>query len=255
MLRRLSISQKRSPSNPLLQALTEQGPLQGKAQTWVTEFSAFAEQVLEWETADFVAQAELPADLSVNLPDYGEVLRPDYAVPDPDSDSWLLLVRCVPLGAEFDCDDESQGWKATYQQKFERLLKGAQIPIGLLWNGTSLRLVYAPSGESSGHVTFPIEAMTEVPGRPILGALEMLLGADRLFNAPPNRTLPKLLEASRNYQATVSNKLAEQVLNALWELLRGFQAADSQRDDRREMRRVDCRRWQRKILSTFTAGC
>ncbi|MEL6816987.1 MAG: type IIL restriction-modification enzyme MmeI, partial [Cyanobacteria bacterium J06598_3] len=158
---------------------------------------------------------------------YGETLRPDYAVKeDPDSDKWLLLVQTVPLGHELDKNDPTaeSGWKATYQQKFERLLKGTKVPIGILWNGVVLRLVYAPSGESSGNLTFPIEAMTEVPGRLILGALEMLLGADRLFNAPTARTLPKLLEASRNYQATVSTQLAEQVLDALWELLRGFQA-------------------------------
>ncbi|EKU96519.1 N-6 DNA Methylase [Leptolyngbya sp. PCC 7375] len=218
---------------PLLQGLVEQGRLPGQQQenilkgdqTWVEQFSAFAETILEWETEDFTQADDLPEELAVDLPNYGETLRPDYGVEDPDSDSWLLLVKTVPLGVELDKDSGNEtGWAATYQQKFERLLKGMQVPIGILWNGVQLRLVYAPSGESSGHVTFPIEAMTEVPGRPILGALDMLLGADRLFNAPTAKTLPKLLETSRNYQANVSTKLAEQVLDALWELLRGFQA-------------------------------
>ena len=218
---------------PVLQSITELVLPSGKVQTCVRQFETFAQQVLEWEPEDFEEQAQLPESLSVPLSDYGETLRPDYAVVDPDSDGWLLLVQCVPLAADLDGEDiEETRWKATYQQKFERLLKGIQVPIGVLWNGTSLRLVYAPSGESSGHVTFPIEAMTEVPGRTILGALEMLLGADRLFNAPTDKTLPKLLETSRSYQANVSTKLAEQVLDALWELLRGFQAADAQRDDR-----------------------
>jgi hypothetical protein len=39
--------------------------------------------------------------------------------------------------------------------------------------------------------------------------------------------LPKLLSESREYQAEVSTKLAEQVLDALWELLRGVQSADA----------------------------
>ena len=217
---------------PVLQSIAESLLPDRKSQTYVQQFETFAQQVLEWESEDFEEQAQLPESLAVPLPDYGETLRPDYAVVDPDNDGWLLLVQCVPLAADLDGEDiEETRWKATYQQKFERLLKGIQVPIGVLWNGTSLRLVYAPSGESSGHVTFPIEAMTEVPGRTILGALEMLLGADRLFNAPTGKTLPKLLETSRNYQANVSTKLAEQVLNALWELLRGFQAADVQRDD------------------------
>ena len=217
----------------VLKEIVEQGLLQGKEQTWAPDFSAFAEQVLEWESTDAVPQSALPEDLEVQLTDYGETLRPDYAVKDPDSNGWLLLVQTVPLGHELDKNDPAteNGWKATYQQKFERLLKGTKVPVGILWNGVALRLVYAPSGESSGHLTFPIEAMTEVPGRLILGALEMLLGAARLFNAPTARTLPKLLEASRNYQATVSTQLAEQVLDALWELLGGFQAADAQRKD------------------------
>ncbi|MEA5466881.1 Eco57I restriction-modification methylase domain-containing protein [Leptothoe sp. PORK10 BA2] len=226
---------------PLLQNLVEQGRLPGQKQenilkgeqTWVETFSVFAEKILEWETENLTQAEDLPEDLAVDLPNYGETLRPDYGVKDPDSDGWLLLAKTVPLGTELDKDSGNEaGWAATHQQKFERLLKGVQVPIGILWNGVQLRFVYAPSGESSGHVTFPIEAMTEVLGRPILGALDMLLGAERLFNAPTAKTLPKLLEASRNYQANVSNQLAEQVLDALWELLRGFQAADVQRDDR-----------------------
>jgi len=51
-------------------------------------------------------------------------------------------------------------------------------------------------------------------------------GSDRIFVAPPERRLPALLQESRKYQSEVSTKLAEQVLDALWELLRGFQTAD-----------------------------
>ena len=227
---------------PVLQGLVKQELLQGKEQSYVPEFLPFAEQVLEWDGDDVVAEADLPASLEVNLSDYGEVLRPQYGVIDQDSDGYLLLVKVLPSGRDLDGEDPnagSGGWKASPQQKFERLLKGVNVPIGILWNGVVLRLVYAPSGESSGHITFPIEAMTEVPGRLILGALEMLLGGQRLFNVAPDRTLPKLLEASRDYQANVSTKLAEQVLDALWELLRAFQAAEAQRDDRRDDRQYD----------------
>ena len=70
--------------------------------------------------------------------------------------------------------------------------------------------------------------MLEVAGRPILGALHMLLSAERVFSGPvPERhRLPALLRDSRRYQNEVSTKLAGQVLAALHELLRGFQAAD-----------------------------
>ncbi|MDC0674427.1 Eco57I restriction-modification methylase domain-containing protein [Nannocystis radixulma] len=68
--------------------------------------------------------------------------------------------------------------------------------------------------------------MTTVAGRQALGACLLLLGADRLFMEADNRRLPALLSESRKYQNEVSTRLAEQVLGALLELLRGFQAAD-----------------------------
>ena len=115
------------------------------------------------------------------------------------------------------------------------------MPIGLLSNGTHLRLVYAPRGETSGHLTFPVQAMTEVAGRPIFAALHMLLSAERLFTLPDKQRLPAILAESRKYQNLVSTKLAEQVLAALYELLRGFQAADDQRHGELAPRRADGR--------------
>jgi hypothetical protein len=54
----------------------------------------------------------------------------------------------------------------------------------------------------------------------------MLLSADRLFTVPTAQRLPAILRESRKYQNEVSTTLAEQVLAALNELLRGFQAAN-----------------------------
>jgi hypothetical protein len=72
--------------------------------------------------------------------------------------------------------------------------------------------------------------MAEVAGRPIFAALLMLLSYERLFTLADNRRLPYILADSRKYQNLVSTTLAEQVLSALYELLRGFQSADEQRD-------------------------
>ena len=60
--------------------------------------------------------------------------------------------------------------------------KPASLP-GLLVSPDAIRLVYAPKGESSGHITFKIADMAQVAGRPILAALHMLLSAERLFTA------------------------------------------------------------------------
>ncbi|MDB9311801.1 N-6 DNA methylase [Spirulina sp. CS-785/01] len=188
------------------------------------DFQPFAEKLLDWiPDQDLLTP---PTDIELVLTEYGETLRPTYCVPD-EGEGWLLLVKTCLRGTDFD-QDETSGWEATPQEKFERLLRGTNIPIGVLWNETHLRLVYAPSGESSGYVTFPLEAMREVAGRSILAALVMLLNADRLFTVPRDRRLPQLLAESRRYQNNVSERLAEQVLDALWELLRGFQRADGE---------------------------
>src|SRR5437867_393209 len=99
----------------------------------------------------------------------------------------------------------------------------------LLVNGTHLRLIYAPRGESSGYMIFSIAEMVQVAGRPIFAGLHLLLAAERLFSLPEQQRLPAILAESRKYQNTVSTQLAEQVLAALYELLHGFQAADDQR--------------------------
>jgi hypothetical protein len=55
--------------------------------------------------------------------------------------------------------------------------------------------------------------MTTVDGRPMLAALQMLLGPDRLFEGGASNTrLRPLMEQSRKEQNEVSTRLAEQVL-------------------------------------------
>lgn len=198
---------------------------------WIVDFPKFAKEVLSWQAGDLVAAAELPKELEISLPDYGEILSPSYGVPDADGNGYQMLIKLIPTGSgmdEVDAGGEAgKGWQVSFQAKFERLLRATEIPVGLLCNGTELRLVYAPKGESSGHLTFPVQAMCEVSGRLILGAMSMLLGEYRLFSAPTGRRLTDLLVESRKYQAEVSTKLANQVLDALWELLGGFQTADA----------------------------
>lgn len=212
----------------LLSVISRDLQLVDDTRAWIFDFPAFTVNVLGWESSDLVSGDDLK-ELEVALPDYGEILAPSYAV--QDGENWLMLIQGIAPGAsldEVDATPEKTGkWSASPQAKFERLLRETGVPIGVLCNGTEIRLVYAPKGESSGHLTFPVQAMCEVSGRLILGALEMLLSAYRLFTAPVGRRLKDLLEESRKYQAEVSTTLASQVVDALWELLRGFQMADA----------------------------
>jgi hypothetical protein len=189
-------------------------------------FPDFAREILEWPS-EILAGApggpELSEALTVALPEHNDRLSPTYAVPG------IVLISVVGAGADLDRPpaDQKDGWRASPHARLERLLRETGVPIGLLFNETHLRLVYAPKGESSGHLTFRFRHLVETLGRPMVGALDALLGVDRVTDVLPDpQRLPALLQESRKYQNVVSTKLAGQVLEALWELLRGFQRAN-----------------------------
>ena len=193
----------------------------------VTDIPAFVQTLLGWQPDDLLPA---PEDLAVPLPELDTTLRPTYVVRDPTpadgAPQWQMLVSVEPDGRDLDAIDEgNRAWAATPQARFERLLRATEIPMGLLTNGAEFRLVYAPRGEASGHATFRVADMAKTDGRPILSAFLMLLQEQRLFGHPDDR-LSRLLEESRRYQTTVSAALAEQVLEGLYELLRGLHAAD-----------------------------
>jgi hypothetical protein len=198
-------------------------------------FLPFAESILGWSQADIAGAPEgpaLPESLQFYLRDYNETLKPKYALRESNEEAsdWLLLIDEIPGTQDFDTPIGTglRSWQASPQSRFERLLHETKVPVGLLVNQQSIRLVYAPRGESSGFLTFRVPEMTQVAGRPLFAALDMLLGEDRLFNVEKKEQLPAILAASRKYQNVVSTKLAGQVMAALYELLRGFQAANDQ---------------------------
>ena len=144
--------------------------------------------------------------------------------------SWQLLVRVCEPGEDFDHVTRGRsgangGLEASPHGRMERLLRHTGVAAGLLFNGTALRLVSAPRGESSGWLDFRVADMLPTAGRPISTAMRLLLGQTRLLSVPRPKRLAALLEDSRKYQNEASERLAEQVLHALYELLRGFQAA------------------------------
>ena len=230
----------------------------------IEDFPAFVRQVLDWTESDLVAFDEAAksgidvSGLEVVLPEYNETLRPTWIVPEfksataksslstdsaataatasaepkqpSNADRFVMLIQQVPPDQDLDEPQEEtdRRWHASPHARFERLLRETQVPAGLLINGRQLRLVYAPRGETSGYLTFNVDEMVSVAGRPMFAALHMLLNSDRLFNLEKKQRLPSILVESRKYQNIVSTQLAQQVMAAMYELLRGFQAADDQ---------------------------
>lgn len=214
----------------------------------ILDLQRFFAELLGFVPELFQRRDELPVELSLYVPEgrqtlaptlalkkQGELKKPDGAEATPASIAgagYELLVWELPPGLELDKPETVTGsWDYPPDAKFDRLLRHCRVPIGLLVNGDAVRLVYAPHGESSGSITFRLDDMASVGGRPILDAFVMLLSANRFFGVAEGRSLPALLAESRKRQANVTNELADQVFEALQILLRGFESA-AERDGR-----------------------
>ena len=215
------------------------GPEGSKLEPYLPSFRIFAETVLDWSFSPkaFAGTEEypIPDELKVQLPTSNTIIQPHYAIRERDSirnptdydgAKWQLLVRMVNTGEDLDrVARTGSGIDASPHGMLERLLRETGVSAGLLFNGTTLRLVSAPRRESSGWLDFRVSDMVQAAGRPISSALRLLLRQPRLLTLPSQQRLTALLANSRKFQTEVSEKLAEQVLQALYELLRGFQAA------------------------------
>ncbi len=124
---------------------------------------------------------ELARGVGVSIPSSG---RKDVQI------ARLLDAARLPLPAlQLDARETvTGGWDYPPSAKFDRLLRHAGVPIGLLSNGNQVRLLYAPHGASIGALTFPIGFMATSAGRPVLDAFVMLLHATRRGQRPaPHR--------------------------------------------------------------------
>lgn len=201
---------------------------------FIPDFFAFARIVLGWSWNEKgyagISVSPIPDELEVVLEDYGETLRPNFAVKELEAVEgmlpWQLLITIVDPGQGLDDVRRGSGiLEASAHSRMERLLRQTQVHAGILFNGLTFRVISAPRGESSGWMDFHVSDMIQTAGRPLCSALRLLLSETRLLSLPKASRLPALLEDSRKYQNEVSERLAEQVLHSLYELLRGFQSA------------------------------
>ncbi|MCO4754519.1 MAG: N-6 DNA methylase, partial [Bacteriovoracaceae bacterium] len=199
---------------------------------YISSLKEFLTEIFSWREEDFIKRDDFGEKFDFFLKEYNETLSPDFAIKDIDKDDsgekpYIILVKDYDRGTDLDSiPGLEKKWDASPQIKFERLLRENKIPIGLISNSEEIRITYAPEGETSGVLAFPIEYMSTVGGRQVFSAFEMLLGEDRMFQLKKEVRLPAILDDSRKFQSEVSTKLSEQVLAALYELLRGFQTAD-----------------------------
>lgn len=193
---------------------------------------------------------DLPEALSLHVPEGPQTLRPTAALRVPAylglaepgdtlppaaeaAREFQLLIWELPPELDqqdrpFDVPETATGpWRYPLAKKLERVLRHSRVPLGLLVGRRVLRLLYAPHGESAGHIDFRVPAMADITGRPIFDALVMLLGVDRLYRVATDRQLSALCAESRKLQSEVTTELSKQVQQAMETLLRGFEAADA----------------------------
>jgi len=197
----------------------------------------FFETVLGWAAKLVAGSPGGPAvdgGLNAVVPEHETLLSPDMAVlwngVAPDGVRAQALVMLHPT---LDADDRNQfavgEWEASPHQRLERLLRETNVGVGILVARNTLRLVYAPRGETAGWLSWPLAALGRVEGRPMLAGLKLCLARNAFFTGAPETRLRALLEASREAQDKVSEKLSNQVLAALYELLRGLHRAAPER--------------------------
>ena len=178
---------------------------------------------------------EAPEAIRHQLTQYDDTLEPSFAYRWPkapeDGSRYALLGLAVHGGVDLDRkppDSDDGTWVESPQKKFERLLYETGIPIGLIFQESGVRLVYRPESQQSGYITFPLEAILKPAGRLACTALKALLNHQRIHLLPGRQRLAQILAESRKFQNEVSTQLAEQVLAALFELIKGFEAADEE---------------------------
>jgi hypothetical protein len=195
-------------------------------------------ELLTWP-AQYVAGAPdgpaVPAELSRTLPEHGTLLEPHLALlwRDGQGKDDPAVQALVLLHPNLDPDERGQfgadEWEASPHQRLERLLRETNVGTGILIARNALRLVHAPRGETAGWITWPLAALGRVEGRPMLAGLKLVLGRNAFWTGPHETRLRTLLKESREAQNEVSEKLSSQVLEALYELLRGVHRADPAR--------------------------
>jgi hypothetical protein len=131
---------------------------------------AFAEEILGWESrhvAGAPGSPAIPDELFVSLPEHATTLKPTWAVAElgDGEQRWQLLVRVErPRG--------SIRMRAALSMAGRRRLISASSAFCVIrasslvsWvTDKTLRLIYAPRGETSGHLTFPIRPLGTVAG-------------------------------------------------------------------------------------------
>lgn len=166
------------------------------------------------------------ANVSVVADDGSGTFAPDWILCGSDGKP-LLYVAIFPPGSILNSVERQNNWMASPLDKMTKLCRIHNVRLGLLTNGEQWMLVNAPSGMTSGNVSWYARLWFQEPKT--LQAFSSLLGVRRFFG-PTSDTLPALLDESLNCMEEVTDTLGEQVRTAVEVLIQGLDKADDDRN-------------------------
>jgi hypothetical protein len=181
-----------------------------------TELLAMPAEVLQ-------TAAAIPAALQTTIAEFGETLRPDLAVIDPDTQTPRLLVQLLPVSQRLDQSLADHTWKASPATRMMELLHATTVRLGLVTNGEQWLLINAPRGETTGFISWYAQLWLDEPLT--LRAWRSLLGVRRFFGVQDTATLEAMLARSTQNQHEVTDQLGYQVRRAVELLVQAIDRA------------------------------
>ncbi|MFN5286464.1 MAG: type IIL restriction-modification enzyme MmeI, partial [Planctomyces sp.] len=174
----------------------------------------------------------IPQTLQVEIPEHGELLRPDFVLASPPSGNASpatnhaprLLIQTYSRSQDLSSYVSGSTWKASPDTRMTELLHGTGVRLGLVTNGEHWMLVDAPKGETSGYASWYGSLWLDEPIT--LRAFRSLLSVQRFFGVPDDQTLESLLAKSASNQQEVTDQLGYQVRKAVEVLIHSLDKAD-----------------------------
>ncbi len=193
--------------------------------------TAWIRYVLE-NTLDYMPEVlasgqAIPGAIKATFPEHNEMLRPDYALVEPDDRAPRMLIQVYPARQGLERAVANSRWKASPATRMMELLHATDIPLGLVTNGEQWMLVHAPRGETTGYISWYADLWTEE--KLTLRAFRSLLGVHRFFGVPEDQALAAMIAASAQEQHEVTDQLGKQVRRAVEILVQAIDRADVDR--------------------------
>ena len=199
--------------------------LAGKQRAWIVHVLT---RVLLYPEELLAEGQALPPGLTANMTEYGETLRPDFALLGPAGNELAgkpqLLISIYAHEQSLDKPVTGKHWKAIPATRMMELLHSANVPLGLVTNGERWMLVFAPRGETTGFTSWLASLWIDDPIT--LRAFHSLLSTRRFFGVKPSDTLSALFQESSKDQQEVTNQLGDQVRDAVEVLIQAFDRLD-----------------------------